>query len=417
MASQSLSPEPESRPRSRSRRSLRHRSRSQRPYHEGTLLQDIVGLQIPGLQNDKAHPVAEALQAQGLTEVWQIEGLSQQIIDEWFPQSTDLLMNLAVKKIQLASAAQVRSEGASVKDNAFVAALDAQAKTMKSMSDRIKKDKKDKKKKRARSRSSSSVSHDDKDMIDVPAALRSYSLGGLNLEHLPDGDTMAKAVAKARTHFEGARKAYIATGPLEERWTPRWMSKDQKPRMSKDRGHPWNKGFAQFASTWWSRALSQLAVQCKLGKETVAPSDFINQFLELCRMEQETGLEQTLLYDAMLWEDMQDKLSKCDRHIDPATQLAGIVPKIESKVEKKIKYAGPKFGGGSKYCSICHKSGHNTDECFKNKGTAASGSMWCSICRKNTHNTEACFLNDKNKATKPTYDRKKGPKGRGKGRR
>ena len=85
---------------------------------------------------------------------------------------------------------------------------------MKSMTDRIKKDKKEKKSKRARSRWSGSVSHEDKDMIDVPAALQGYSLQGLNLEHLPDGDTMAKAAAKARMHFDSSRRAYMTTGLL-----------------------------------------------------------------------------------------------------------------------------------------------------------------------------------------------------------
>ena len=149
------------------------------------------------------------VESKGITELWQVATLSQAVIDEWFPQNTQLIGNLFVQQIQKTISKPTTHVQAEDKDSAMLAALHAQTETMKTMGARMKKDKKEKSKKRkARSRSSSSVSVDEKDHVDIPDALESYALQNLNLEHFPDGETLAKTVAKAKAHYASARKSF-----------------------------------------------------------------------------------------------------------------------------------------------------------------------------------------------------------------
>ena len=160
----------------------------------------------------------------------------------------------------------------------------------------------------------------------------------------------------------------------------------------KELGHPYVRGFAQFASCWWTRALSQLAVQGKVKKETLSPSDFINQFLELCKMAQDTNVSQAIAYDDLLWADMTDKLSKGDRHLYPSTSMSNIVTKIETEAVKKTKprkhvaenqHSRKEVASSSMWCPICQSSNHDGRNCKKVYGNK---------CKKyGFHRTQDCY--------------------------
>ena len=403
-----------------------HRSRSRRTDRRedpadlavSGLLQNIMGLQIPGLSEEATLPIANTFEGKGLTELWQVEGLSGTVIDGWFPHDVNLIENLAVQKIQKVLRQHSTHSETGSKDGAMLAALEAQAETMKSMGARIKKDKKEKSKKRkVRSRSSSSVSADEKDRVNIPEALDAYCLQELNLAHFPDGDTLTKTVAKAKAHYASARASYVATGALADRWVPQWMSRDQRPKYDKDLGHPWGRGFAQFASCWWARALSQLAVQGKVKKETLSPTDFINQFLEICKMAQETNLSQAVTYDDLLWADMTDRLSKGDRRLDPSANMSYIVSKIEGEAEKKVKQARQTADSRSnrredtskpQWCLVCQTNNHDARDCKK---------VYCELCKKyGFHRTQDCYYSKKISDGKGRADKGKGSKAQGKGK-
>ena len=131
-------------------------------------------------------------------------------------------------------------------------------------------------------------------------------------------------------------------------------------------------------------------------------------------MTQESGFEQTVRYDVMLWEDVQDRLSKGDRHINPSKQMSNIVEKIESKAEKKVSQTEPRSSGVAKFCSICNTTTHNTEDCRRKD--KAKG-KWCPICRKDNHSKEDCYYNEKKKDIKSKGGKSKGSKGKSKGQK
>ena len=236
--------------------------------------------------------------------------------------------------------------------------------------------------------------------MDVPQALAAYGIGEINLAHLPEGELLAKTVAKARDHVEGPRASFIASGSTAERWCPKWVSRDQRPKMDKELGHPFQRGFAQFSTCWWARALTQLAVQGKVQRESITPSMLINQFLVLSRMAQESSIAHAFAYDEMLWDAIRDRLDKGDKKLNLEEMLSETDAKIEAEADKRVKKARtaasssstpnasqnpePKQFPNLKWCAVCKKSGHSIEECRKK--------IWCSHCKKyGNHESQACF--------------------------
>ena len=66
-----------------------------------------------------ASTVVKAIEGKGLTELWQVEGLSQEIIGEWFPQNASVVENLAIKQIQKTIAKQGSHAQVQEKDTAM----------------------------------------------------------------------------------------------------------------------------------------------------------------------------------------------------------------------------------------------------------------------------------------------------------
>ena len=69
-------------------------------YSTSNLMRSIMDLHIRGLSEEVASNVVKAVQDKGLKECWQVARLSQDIINEWFPQGTALLESLAINQIQ-----------------------------------------------------------------------------------------------------------------------------------------------------------------------------------------------------------------------------------------------------------------------------------------------------------------------------
>ena len=217
---------------------------------------------------------------------------------------------------------------------AFAEFFSAQTQVMKSLEKKVKK----KDRKRAMSASSDSDINVDKEAIDVAESLKHYGMHDINEEHLPAPALIESAVKKAKKRYANHRNTFATQGSLARKYAPFWMDKAQQPKPTES-GPEWDS-FAQFASFWWSRALTQLVAQGANGKETPSPTALINCFLDLCKMAQEHkgsgGSAYAYKYDYRLWAKMSDQLDKGSKDLDPQRDLAQPNPKVVMQVDMKF---------------------------------------------------------------------------------
>ena len=348
------------------------------------LTEGIVALNIPGVEQDYAFSLAGRAIEKGLSQVWQLEALGEEGVDSVVSSQEARLDNLLLKKIVQLAQQPPATDGQQGQEpqehmGAFAKFVSAQTEVMKSLGKKVKK----KDKKRGRSRSSDSSLNVEKEPIDVAAALQKYGMQGINEEHLPAPELIKSAVKKARKWYTTPRNTFIAEGSLARKYAPFWMDKRQMPKTS-DAGPEW-ESFAQFASFWWSRALTQLTAQGANGKQTLSPTTLINAFLDLCRMAQEHkgsgGSAYAYEYDYRLWTKISDQLEKGSKDLDPQRDLDQPNQKVTMQVDARFakKPAPPNkaghrdFGGpkdaherqSQEICSFCGKQGHREEFCFK----------------------------------------------------
>ena len=366
----------------------------------------LLELGIPGADEEAIRTLANFLESQGLTMLWQVQGVPDLVVDKWSPLEDNLLSNLLLKQVRAVAKKHAQNPDGNT-SSAITKTFDAQTEAIKRLNTKIERDHKaSKKRQRDRSGSSSSVSVDENDTVDVPQALKCYHLHKLHVEHLPGGEVLAKASAKARKHYAGIRKDYVAGGKLDEKWFPSWMTKPQQPRFDKfSMDSPIE--FAQWSSCWWSRALSQLCVQGKVGKETLSASEIINQYLQLCHMCQEEGFAHMVMYDSLLWDDINDKLAKGDRDVAPGDCMSRVVSRIREKTNGALRLQ--QEGTYRSHRKADYKL-QSASSMKTSREDTRPKQIYCSTCKKlGNHSTQNCWYS--------TQSKEKAMKGDGKGRK
>jgi hypothetical protein len=200
-------------------------------------------------------------------------------------------------------------------------------------------------------------------------------------EFLPAAATLTKLSKRAKKRY-AKNEAYVIDSDLQKRFAPSWM-KQEHMNLNKE-PDDWDS-MAQWTAYWWSRALSQLAIQGIHESEHILPGDLITSFILEVKMMLEVrgmgGLKYTAKYDAEVWNEMAEMVAKKDKRSNPAYRISHIADDIVARLEKDLihdsvhkmnalvkKAPAVKAPPATIYCAVCRKDGsHTTAECYKGK--------------------------------------------------
>jgi len=98
------SPSRDGRASSNQHRGERSRSRRSKVFDglpsTSSLSKQLLELGIPGADEEAIRTLANFLESQGLTMLWQVQGVPDLVVDKWFPLEDNLLSNLLLKQVR-----------------------------------------------------------------------------------------------------------------------------------------------------------------------------------------------------------------------------------------------------------------------------------------------------------------------------
>ena len=203
--------------------------------------------------------------------------------------------------------------------------------------------------------------------IDVVTALGRYGLSDLPLDHLPASDGLQTLLKKARRKARHGRFPWLPGQPLAKTFQPLWRSMDS-PLRQQDHTKGQNFGsFAHFASCWWGRAFSLLALQGDVRTETVSVERLLRRFLDLCRLAQEEGVGMAYEYDRQEWSSLATRIECKDPHVKPDVSFERVNTDTKRDVRGQLDRAKvpAKLTGGSE---VAGKGKHRGQEQGPSKG-------------------------------------------------
>ena len=139
-----------------------------------------------------------------------------------------------------------------------------------------------------------------------------YGLTDLPVEHLPKQTALQAMLRAARRKVKKGRQPWLK-GSLVKDFNPTWRTMDKtvrEPQKGQDFA-----SFAHFSSCWWARALALLAHQADVAKEAVVYERLLRQYLNLCKLAQEKGVQIAYEYDRVQWATIADRIDAKDRSV------------------------------------------------------------------------------------------------------
>ncbi|CAK0828535.1 unnamed protein product [Prorocentrum cordatum] len=96
------------------------------------------------------------------------------------------------------------------------------------------------------------------------------------------------------------------------------MDDRHKPRKGTDATH------AQWTAMWWTRALAQLTLQARAGRETMSVEALVSAFLDTNRVAVEGSGRTAAEYDASLWSEMAERTRRHDAACVPQAMVSNV---------------------------------------------------------------------------------------------
>ena len=218
-------------------------------------------LYVHEMQVQESHEVVNAavilLAASGVEQEWQLLEMTQEDLERVLPQESHMKEYLATKYV--ISKLRRRGKGSSEMKDMVEAVL------------KMGKDIKASQPKRKRGPFDSDSEDERKEQFNATGMLEPYGLDGVPHDHMPRNAFMEKVAKKAVAATNGKKK-FLAPGNVVDYW-PQWM-RDPPKAVDQCQTH------AHWCAAWWSRALTQLASQSAVERETVSSGTLLTGVLE-----------------------------------------------------------------------------------------------------------------------------------------
>ena len=180
--------------------------------------------------------------------------------------------------------------------------------------------------------------------FNATAAMKAYRMDTIPSEHMPDFDTQNAYAKRAQVGVK-ERGNYVVPGPVTT-FNPKWLKNGPK-------GLDELQTHAHWVAAYWGKALTQVACQGHVGRQTLSMPDMLTEFLNANKAIIENSNRTGWYVDNVKWEEASDRYRRMDTTFDVHSHFQQIttteLEKARTHIDAdKAKSKGKGKGGKTK---------------------------------------------------------------------